>query len=318
MSGIICECNESIKNLGVPNCIDSFGRPYRLTFVPLYKEDGTENYIDTTTAALDSTYFNALQYNTDPYARFYPLPIDLKNVEMAKGEPVYQEFDDGTKKFVRFGARTMTAIIPDSAPVLIGKLHSMKCGKWGVYITSDTGNLGGIERSKGLLYPMRLSDNTLNAMWMFATGSTLGQAMLNLEFHHSDLDEKINWIADSDIGIDLTSQWKGKLDTNISQVAGLRGTTTFSVDIYSDYGSAKTKDPIENLVAADLTLYNITDSATVTISTLVEDTVIPGRYVVTFTAQTAATETLRLGLSTTDVAKTLDATSWLPVVIDLD
>jgi hypothetical protein len=168
-----------------------------------------------------------------------------------------------------------------------------------------------------MLYPMRLSDNTLNAMWMYATGSTLGQSMLNLEFHHSDLDEKINWISDSDIAIDLTSQWKGKLDTNISQVAALRGATTFTVDIYSDYGSAKTKDPIENLVAADLTLYNITDSASVTIDTLVESTTVPGRYVVTFTSQTT-TDTFRLGLGTTTAAKALDATSWLDVVIDLD
>jgi hypothetical protein len=317
MSGIICDCNEQIKNLGVPNCITQIGRPSRLTFVPLYTEAGVENYIDTTTATLDSTYFNGKQYATDPYSRFYPLPIDLKNVEMPKGDAVYQEFDDGTKKFVRFGARSLTAILPDSAPVLIGKLHSMKCGKWGVYITTDTGNLVGIERTKGMLYPMRLSDNTLNAMWQFATGSTLGQSMLSLEFHPSDLDEQINFISNADISIDLVSQWKGKLDTKISQVTSARGATTFSVDIYSDFGSAKTKDPIENLVAADLVLYNITTSSAVTISTLVESTTIAGRYVVTFTSQTT-TNDLRLSLGTTDAAKALDDSSWSSVIIGLD
>lgn len=317
MSGIICNCNDSIKNLGVPNCISQFGRPSRLTFVPLYKEDGTENYIDTATAALDQTYFDGLQYNTDPYSRFYPMPIDLKNVEMPKGDSVYQEFDDGTKKFVRFGARSMSAIVPDSAPVYIGKLNSMKCGKWGVYLTSDSGNLGGIERTSGKLYPYRLSDNTLNAMWQFQTGTTLGQIMLGLEFLHSDLDENFSFIASSDIGIDLTAQWKGKLDTSISQVAAARGATTFSVDIFSDFGSVKTKDPIENLVAADLVLYNITTSSAVTISTLVESTTVAGRYVVTFTSQTT-TNDLRLSLGTTTAAKQLADDSWSDLIIGLD
>lgn len=317
MSGIICNCDTNIQNLGLPNCIAEFGRPNRLTFVPLYKEDGTENYIDTATATLDATFFNGLQYNTDQYSRFYPLPIDLKNVEMPKADAVYQEFDDGTKKFVRFGARSLTAIVPDSAPVLIGKLNSMKCGKWGVYITSDSGNFGGIERTAGKLYPYRLSDNTLNAMWQFQTGSTLGQIMMALEFLHTDLDENFSFIDASDISIDLSSQFKGKLDTKISQVTSARGATTFSVDIYSDYGNAKTKDPIENLVAADLSLYNITTSSAVTISTLTESTTIPGRYVVTFTSQTT-TNDLRLSLSTSDVAKQLAGDTWSDLIISLD
>jgi len=317
MSGIICECNEAVKNLGVANCLDAFGRPQRITFVPLYKEDGTENYIDTTTAALDATYFNSLQYHTDTNSRFYPLPINLKNVEMPKADPVYQEFDDGTKKFVRFGARSMTALVPDIAPIYIGKINSKKCGKMGIYITSDTGNLGGTERTKGLLYPLALADNTLNTMWEFAGGSTLEMGKIAMEFDTSVLDEQFNWINNSDISISLTTQFKGKTDTNIAQLAANRGATTFTVDIYTDYGSTKTKIPVEGLVTADFALQNLTVPATIVITSATESTTVPGRYVFVIPTATVTID-LRLNLSTSTAAKPFADGTWNDVIIGLD
>ncbi|HEY1044953.1 MAG TPA: hypothetical protein VGF79_00845 [Bacteroidia bacterium] len=316
MSGLICECNENVKNLGLPNCIEKFGRPFRITFVPLYKEDGTENFIDTSTATLNKAFFDALQYNDNRYARYFPVPVDMKNVNMPKGDAVYEEFDDGSKEFVRYGSRTFEAIFKGTGPAYIGKINSHRCGKLGVLITSDTLNLGGYEKSKGKLYPLPLADSTLHAMFAFKSGNTNEGGALAFEFLNTVLDEKFSWISSSDIGIDLINEWKGMRDTTLEQVAALRSTTTFTVDITQDFGTIKTKTAVEGLVAADFVLYNVTDAGAVTISTCVESTTVPGRYAFTFTAQTN-TDILRLSLGSTDAAKPFDDAGWEDVAIAL-
>jgi hypothetical protein len=316
MSGLICECNEPVKNLGIVNCVDKFGKFQRLTFVPIYKTDGTENYINAETDALDAAYFNALQYNADTNARYYPLPLDMKNVENAKGEPVYKTYDDDTKEFLRFGARTLKALLAgDVAPVMVGKINSKRCGKMGIFITSDTKNFGGIEKTKGKLYPIQLADNTMNALFSFANNSANEEIMISMDFDPSVLDEKFSWISSSDIGLDLITAWKGKVDTNISQLAANRSTTTFKVDIYSDYGTAKKKLPVTGLVTADFVLYNITDSASLAITSATEDTLVPGRYAFVISVAQTATDELDLSLAVTANAKPFEDAAWSDVNI---
>jgi len=318
MSGLICECNEPVKNLGLVNCIDKFGRFFRLTFVPIYKTDGTENYINAESDALDLAYFNDLQYNADTNARYYPLPLNLKNVENSKGDPVYKTYDDDTKEFVRFGARSLKAILSgDVAPVLVGKINSKRCGKMGIFITSDTKNFGGIEKTKGKLYPIQLADHTLNALFNFANSAGNEEIMLAMDFDPSVLDEKFSWISSSDIGIDLITGWKGKVDTNIAQVAANRSTTTFKVDIYSDYGTAKKKLPVTGLVTADFSLYNLTDAASATLTSATEDTLVPGRYAFVIASAQTNTDLLALSLAVTANAKPFEDASWSDVSIAL-
>lgn len=318
MSGLICECNEPVKNLGIVNCIDKFGRFARITFVPIYKTDGTENYIDAETDALDAAFFNALQYHADTNSRYYPLPLNLKNVENSKGDPVYKTYDDDTKEFLRFGARSLKAILSgDVAPVLVGKINSKRCGKMGIFITSDTKNFGGIEKTKGKLYPIQLADHTMNALFSFATNASNEEIMISMDWDPSVLDEKFSWITSSDIGLDLFTAWKGKVDTNITQVAANRSTTTFKVDIYSDYGTAKKKLPVKGLVTADFALYNDTDAASASLTSATEDALVPGRYAFVIASAQTNTDLLTLSLTTTDNAKPFEDTTWDDVSIAL-
>jgi len=103
------------------------------------------------------------------------------------------------------------------------------------------------------------------------------------------------------------------MDANLSQV-GTGTTTGFSAKLTLDYGNAKTKLPISGLVAGDFVLYNVTDSAAVTISTCTESP--DGTYAFTFTGQTN-TDILRLSLGTTTPAKPFDDATWSSVSITL-
>ena len=315
MSGIICTCDSPVKNLGLPNCTDLIGIPRRLIFVPTFQNDGTLNYIETVGTTFNAAFWNALQYNTDTTARYYPLAKDFEEVAMSKADTVYQEFASGNMELVKDGVRSFEGMLPKTAIPLIGKLKSKGCAKHSVYIIDHLGNIIGVEKTLGKLYPMQLNDNTLNSIFQFATDTTVPMIQVKFQFAQSIADEQISFIKSSDLGIDMFTQFNGKTDSNIVQV-GTGTTTTVVVDVYTDYGSAKNKIPVEGLVLADFVLYNVTDSATITPSSVVEDSVVPGRYTFTFTAETA-TDILRLTLSTSEAAKPYDDGTWPDVQLTL-
>jgi len=311
MSGIICTCDVAVKHLGLPGCTDQIGIPKRLIFVPTFQEDGTLNYIDTTTFGFTQSDWDGLQYNTDTSARYYPLPLDIESVEMKREESVYNTYPSGLKKFVRDGVRSFMGIYPSIAAPIIGKLKSKGCSKHSVFIIDNNGALVGVEKSKGKLYPMQLSDNSLSAIFDFATDTKNNEVIVKFEFAQNVADEQLSMIPAETVGIDLFTTFNGKIDTNIVQV-GTGTTTVIVVDIYTDYGTAKNKIPVEGLVAADLALYNVTDSASTTISSLAESTTVPGRYTITVTAQTS-TDIERLSLASTTAAKPYADGTWADV-----
>jgi hypothetical protein len=116
--------------------------------------------------------------------------------------------------------------------------------------------------------------------------------------------------------IDIMTQLGGKLDTNIKQLAAARSTTTFTVDLFLDYGTAVRRIPVENLVTADFSLYNDTDALSVVITSATEDPLVPGRYAFVIPAQTV-TDLLTLSLASTAATKPFAYESWDDVSIAL-
>lgn len=317
MSGTICTCDSQVKHLGLPNCDKNIAIPRRLIFVPTYKNDGTLNYIDAETDAIGtSAYWDNLQYNTDETARYFPLSKDFESVEMAKADSVYEEFPSGRREFVRDGVRSFTGVLPNTAIPIIGKLKSKGCAKLSVFIIDNEGKLIGYEKTKGKLYPLQLADNTMNSIYQFATDTTVPKVMVSFEFDRAIADENISYILAEDIGIDLFTQFKGKMDINVVQV-GTGTTTGFTVDVYQDYGNAKKKIAVEGLVTADFSLYNDTDAASITITSATESTTVPGRYVFVVPSQTA-TDNATLSLAATTATKPYDDGTWEDVVISFD
>jgi hypothetical protein len=201
-------------------------------------------------------------------------------------------------------------IYPSIAAPIIGKLKSKGCSKHSVFIIDNNGAIVGVEKTIGKLYPMQLSDNSLSAIFDFATDTKNNEVIVKFEFAQNVADEQLSMIPAETVGIDLFTTFNGKIDTNIVQV-GTGTTTVIVVDIYTDYGTAKTKIPVEGLVEADVQLYNVTDSGVIT-KTFVESTTVPGRYTITVTAQTA-TDIERLSLLTTAAAKPYNDGTWADV-----
>jgi len=311
-----CLCGQLIGNLRSPNCPPQIGKIKRVNFQSLYQDDGTANYIDTT-ATLNAAFWNALQYNTDTSIRIYPLPEDMEEVDTPKEESVFKVYASGRKVKIRQGARNFTSTLPVVAAALVDKINSRGCSKQGVYFHTTKGILGW-RKEAGALYPIPLSQDSLDAVLGLENETDPQRIMLVMQWANNVVDGQLAIIPYSEIdGIDMQTEFLGKMDTNIEQVAAARSATTFSVDISTDYGDAISRQPVTGLVTADFTLYNDTDSTSETLTSATESTTVPGRYAFVISTSETVTDLLTLGLSSTDAAKPFAYDSWDDVSIAL-
>ena len=292
----ICSCTSQYKNSGQPSCVGALIQAARkIILVPRYANDGTANKISLP-ATLNQAYFDALINNADRSLRWYPLP-KFVNVEMAKGESTYEEFSDKTKKLVAEGVRTFKGLLPAIQPQYLSVLKSGNCTDMAAYIIDKAGKLVGYTNGEeNVLYPFPLNANTMNAVYMWATDTTGSNIDFSFEF---DVDMKDEYIAQIS-GDDLTSvnllNLEGLYNAKKSQTS--TGQTSMVFKLYTEYGTVATPIAIEGLVAADFALYNVTDSAAVTVSTCTESPV--GTYTLTYASQTVA-DVIRITPSTTGI-----------------
>ena len=292
----ICSCTSQYKNSGQPSCVGALIQAARkIILVPRYANDGTANKISLP-ATLNQAFFNALINNADRSLRWYPLP-KFVNVEMAKGESVYEEFSDKTKKLVAEGVRTFKGLLPAIQPQYLSVLKSGNCTEMAAYIVDKAGKLVGYtDGEENVLYPFPLNANTMNAVYMWATDTTGSNIELSFEFDVDMKDEYIGQISKDDLVSVNLLNLEGLYDAKKSQTS--TGQTSMVFKLYTEYGTVATPIKIEGLVAADFALYNVTDSAAVTVSTCTESPA--GTYTLTYASQTVA-DVIRITPSTTGI-----------------
>jgi hypothetical protein len=161
------------------------------------------------------------------------------------------------------------------------KLQGVSCEKYGVYLYDIDGNLRGI-KDGNLLYPVEIGG--WDAIFMDSTDDNVSKIQVQFDF---DILLKISryWILSStDLGVNPNTLL-GLVDANLTEVSS--GATSTVVTIASDYGSGLADLPIVGLVTADFSAYNNTDASSVSV-TVAEDTVVDGKYTITYTSQTTA------------------------------
>jgi hypothetical protein len=318
MSGVECVCGTNSGNLGSPNCPPEIGKLLKANFQNLYQDNGTRNYIDTT-VTLNAAFWNALQYNASTDIRIYPIPEILEEVEALKENTVYKTYKSGRMVKIRQGFRNFVAKIVKGAAALVDKINSRGCSKLGVYFHTTKGLLGWYTEA-GKLYPIPISQDSLDAILQLQNEDDPQYINLMLQWAQNVTDGKLAIIPYSaiDPDFDLKEDFRGMLDTNITQLAGNRSTTTFTVDISFDYGDSVSMQPVSGLVTADFDLDNVTDSTQLTITSATEDPLVPGRYAFVISVAQTATDDLRLSLNSTTNAQGFDDATWEDVVISLD
>lgn len=262
----------------------------RLILVPEVDASGAVNKF-ATAGDVDKAALQAKFDDADKYNRFYPIDV-LENVEDIRADAEFFEFNSGKKAKIKDGTRTFTGFIPFQAGEYMGKLEDWSCNKFGVYIIDKAGNFvyGTDESTKLEVLPIMVDEASFSVELMKKTDAEPVMIKITFDFRESEKDALLRLIKESDLDFDGLSEVDvyGLYDAKhvVSDISQTGFTSTISEAIY---GFA-----IENLVPADFSLYNVTDSAPVTIIGAPESS--EGVYDFTFASQDVS-DVLRLSLT---------------------
>jgi hypothetical protein len=300
----LCKCDLSFGNTGRPNCVPIQGVIKKLIFVPTYKSDGTKNYVDPA-VSIDQTFLNGKLRNADKNLRWYPFG-EVKNVAEEKADPITESFNDQSIVKIAEGLKSFTGFKIKGTHTELKELNKFGCQKFSVYGVDENNTLIGVTiGTDGYLYPMPVDNNSLVLKIVPATDTTVQKLNIAFNYALSLQDDDIVIISGEDISADLVGA-EGLVDLTAT-VVGVVTTTAFTVDLDTNFGSLAGKIKAENLTVSEFSLYNVTDSAAVVPSSVVETQA--GRYVFTYSAQTSA-DVLRL--TTTGVNYELTKTITIP------
>lgn len=320
-------CNRTLGNSGFTNRQSLLAPMVGIIVVPLKKEDGTDNYI-LNTDTLNTAYFTALLNQVDPLARFYPIQ-GLKNMEGERPESIKQEFNDGSKFKVRNAIRNQSAIGPNHGAQYLAKMESYSCFDFGIYIIDDceaiTGSNRGVENPTKV-YPIRIESGSWDPRLILPTDSTIEQIQYMWDWHRSEKDSYLETISCDEMVDVLPSTLNGLYDVFVTIGSGAIAptTTVITIDLFLDMGGFNDRVPVEGLLitnffdavgGANSKVYNITDSAAVTLTSVVESSTVPGRYTITMNAAQTSADEIRITIDKDgfDFTRVSEEANYVPI-----
>jgi hypothetical protein len=284
----ICSCGTGLGNTGLPNCLEELKEVRALYLVQTFDSTGARNYVNSTDTIDDAFVVDKIN-ETDYTKRWYPL-TSLEEIGGERADAIVKTSNSGTSKYVKQGNRTFTAQLWKGGSVLEANLKKGRCIEVAVYEVDASGKLVGMERD-GKLYPIRVQKTTFDVKHVRATGAEPEYWNLSFQWDSREYDSELGYMEVAD-DCDLLS-YNGLIDI-VSTISGI-SQTGFTITLKSKFGALNGKDKLTGLLITDFfdtvggthsKLYNVTDSAAVTISTFSETS--DGVYEFTFTSQTVA------------------------------
>jgi hypothetical protein len=288
----VCNCEVGLSNTGLPNCAPIADVTKRIILVPIFANDGTRNEYEVASTIFNQAFFDARINDTDASKRWFPLP-DIENIEDVRGDAIFETLNSGKNIFVQQGVRSFTGLVIKQSPEYLSQLEAATCVRFGALVIDKKGNLIGNGASKaGFLRPIQIDNNTWYPRLIKATDTEVQKIQVGFEWDINEQDSNIRMVSANDIAIDLFDL-RGLLDVYGVNVTN-ESTTTFDITLETFFGSMKDKVEVVGLVAADFSLYNVTDASSVTITTVTEEP--DGTYAFVFPAQTSS-DILRLSIT---------------------
>ena len=289
-------CSLTVANTGF-GCTPIMEVVEKFIEVSYFKEDGTINEIDLTDT-FNLAYFTALVNNADETLRWYPLPF-VKNMVDERADSDFETFDDKTKIERQVGIRsvkTMITTLGNNAgavsPQMVGKINDKKCKVSGLFGITKSKQLVGEMINDGYLAPIRIDNGSISAKLIkTGSGATTQKIDLAFDWHLDVQDERLRTLEADEMSTDI-SLINGLLD--VTSTYSAIGQTSFKATLKTIFGTVLNPVLVEGLVAGDMALYNITDSANVAITTAIEAP--DGTYTISYASQSAA-DVLRLTIT---------------------
>jgi hypothetical protein len=257
-----------------------------------YDGAGVKNYLDL--SAMATADIIALINHEDPLKRLYPLPR-VENIDPTKADPATKEYNSGNSIFMEEGVKSESAIIVAPNRQYLKALKSFRgCTSFGIFKADLGNNIYGVGSEDGTkLYPRVVNEQTFNPQWSDAKDADPQEIMLTFSYPKEDREENIGTVLSSETDNFDWLNADGLFDVNA--VFTLPTITGITVTLTQIFGSVGAKLPIAGLVVADFgdasnssSFYNVTTASWETITTVVENPLVPGEYALTYAAQTAS------------------------------
>ena len=296
MSCTLCSCSGTLGNTGTPNKQSVIKAGTKLIAVPLQASDGTRNQIlDTDT--LDATFFSGKFQETDETKRWYPIGT-FDQVTSERADPNTEGLNDGSSLITKQGVRTWQGWLIKYSPVYIGKIESHACGKFGVYIVDDCGDLIGSYCSDGggsgvdALRPIAVNEASVYARYIMQQDANVGKVQLDFEFSQLEKDQSLRKIEATDIsGVNLLDE-TGLLDLSVSYTSPIATSVTANVTL--NYDGVFTSTTINGLALADFSAFNTTTQAAVTIDSVTNSG--DGVYDIAYSSGVSSTDVVQFSI----------------------
>lgn len=280
-----CDCtNPAFGNLGRPNCVIEMRVMAFPILVPRFKANGDRNTIDVTSATLGQDIQDLIDASvtTSAQERIYPFPR-VEEPTWERTETVY-DTASSTRKFKVFGVGGVYTLAfqlwgKDAVNAIIRELKKFGCSDVDLYIATVDGNFWGIKDDKTdtIIRGVELNTETYDVFKTFATSTTVEKTMVQVDLENTECVEDFYAITSEEMinsgGVKSTS-----LRANLAgcQTLSAIDTTHTQSVVFSSFGTAGVRDSIEELLAANFTLFNITTQLAVPVLGVVETT--PGTY----------------------------------------
>lgn len=279
-------CLSGLENYGRGVCPTQIDTPVGIIAVSEFKASGARNTVNLS-LPFDQATLDALVVNTDPTSRWVKLPR-FYGVTLPIADTVFDEAADGTKSFVREGIWSFMGEVRDKDAVaaVLKKMKALRCANWAAFIVTKSNQLVGV-RVQGTMRPLKINGGSLDPKMMMRDDANTNKIMFGFDFDNLVKQEDLYVLDGNDLGVDFLGM-RQLTDVNIEETSTPITSTTIEVDLKTDFANGLIpNNDVVGLLAAAFVLKNLTTAATVTITTVVEDVTVDGRYVVTFPAQTA-------------------------------
>lgn len=281
----ICSCETGMGNTGKPSCLEMLKVGKGVFLVPTYDADGVRNFIDVTDT-LDSAYFEALISQADKAKRFYPLQ-KLNAITSARAEDVVETRSDGGRRKLKDGIRDFSFEIWDGGAQLKKQIDSGACTDMSFYIFNKGQLIGMDLTGEGLeLHPIKIAKDTLTVPYIFSDDAVGEKLTVSFQFDQDEYDGNLSYVVPEDDVV--FTEYKGLIDMFVTYSAIT--TTGFTAKIQTKYGAMNTARADQGLLVGDFALYNITNSTSITITSVTESSA--GVY--DFVIPASVSKTLRL------------------------
>lgn len=257
MSITSCSCTApSFPNLGRPTCVIRKKKTKMIAFQPRYKEDGTENVIDASSATIGTVVRNLILASTPALERLYLSPV-LEDVTYARTETAYKTAAGG-KKFKLDGegnVYTFRGMLMGDEGVeqMARELQKLGCSEFNMFEFTTDGNIWGVLDDVAVadLRGYHIDKETFDAFIVRAVDGDINA--IDMSFDFEDAQDLVDSYA-------ITSEELGYRSTTLRPlitatcVAVEATNTTIVATITTGFGTAGTPGTVKGLLAAAFTV----------------------------------------------------------------